>query len=248
MLLRKKYGDNMTNKGIPALCCLTLCMMSFGGCSSNIKNIQLKQGDKINELSYRAEGKKKEKFDIKDDTVLFYVSDTCAGCMEKLPLIEDLNKICKDDINISMVFDGIIPEERLGKYELTGIDTYTLDNMYSFSQSMPHYYFVENNTVIKDFGSNEEFIATLVEKMSEKNDFQQKAFDVLSRENSGKTSILFVDDIYSGTDKDKIVISNSETENYEYDVYDNLSFYSKVFGIENYPSEVTMSDGKVNVF
>ena len=70
----------------------------------------------------------------------------------------------------------------------------------------------------------------------------------MSRENSGKTSILFVDDIYSGTDKDKIVISNSETENYEYDVYDNLSFYSKVFGIENYPSEVTMSDGKVNVF
>lgn len=231
-----------------SLCAAAMISLFLCGCEKKDEVVDLKESDKINELSYLDDSGKKQKFDISDETYVFYMSELCSGCMAELPIIESINKIGGDKVNIALIFSENIPHDKIDNYDLCNIDMYGLNEMNGFSATMPYYYIVENNIVKKATERSEDIFDEILSKIGDKEDLEKEFYELFMLKYSNKKCIIFIDDEYKGTDaSEAVLVSNRKTSFYEYDIQDVQNFYQNLFGIESFPAKVILKNGKIVV-
>lgn len=190
---------------------------------------------------------------LKDDGFVFYMSDSCSSCMEKLELIEKISNLkCVSQINLYCVWEDRIPEEAERN---TAIKNLSLNKKYKFSDFFPFYFCCEKGKVSFTTEDYHKIIKKMMEKIGEKN-IKTELFDALLKESEKEQScIIFVtenDMDFDGYEEIKIknhVFSNViQIKDYRDDVglYDKFDLYKLVFDISSYPS-VLYYDGDFKV-
>ncbi len=216
-----------------------------------IQNVEVCHGADLKDIVLISVSGEEKYFN--EDCFVFYMSDTCSPCIEKLELIEKLSQLkCLQQINIYCVWKDKIPEE---VQEGDIVTHMSLKGKYKFCDFFPFYFCYEEGKV----SFMTEDYHKLIKKMMEKADEDKVKIDLfytlLRQSDVKQTCIIFV----TGDDSDfndykEIQINGStftnviQIKDYRDDlgIYDKFDLYKTVFGITNYPS-VLYYEGELKV-
>lgn len=206
--------------------------------SSERKNLQIMTGDYVGELvlvnSDDNESLLKE-MPLKN-VIVFYISDRCHPCIDKLPSI---NLFCKtidsDDFSSIIVWRETIPEKLVNKSKMDY--NYSLKHV-ELSNFTPDFYLIEDNKVLFETQDFEKLLKKVLMNF-EKKDLQEKILASYVNEYNFKNesiNVLFLGDSkFENIDNDSydLVISSNNLQ--EYDIYDPENVLSTIFDIDSFP-------------
>lgn len=89
--------------------------------------------------------------------VVLYLSQSCSVCVENLPEYQQLMDEYGKNISFNMLWEDMIPKERIESLKIPLETNFYLNNEYSLSDTYPAYFIMDKNAMIifftKDFGS-----------------------------------------------------------------------------------------------
>lgn len=218
---------------------------------SSIQNVEVCYGADLKDIVLVSVSGEERYFN--EDCFVFYMSDTCLPCIEKLGLIEKLSQLkCLQKINIYCVWKDKIPEEAQEGDMVTNL---SLNGKYRLCDFSPFYFCYEGGKV----SFMTEDYHKLMKKIMEKADEDKVKMDLfctlLEQSDREKTCIIFLTENDEALDDYEKIQMNSITftnviqiKDYRDDagIYDAFDLYRTMFGITDYPS-VLYYDGKLKV-
>ncbi len=231
--------------------CIASGILFIRNFKPSLQNVEVCYGADLKDVVLVSVSGEEKYFD--EDCFVFYMSDTCSPCIEKLELIDELSHLKSlQQINIYCVWKDDIPKEAKEGNIVTNL---SLKGKYKLCDFFPFYFCYEEGKV--SFVTED--YQKLLEKITEKAGEDQVRMDLFSTvsKQSGReqTCVIFVTENEKAFDSyEEIKVNGTKFANVvqikDYrdgtGVYDKFDLYKTVFGISSYPS-VVYYDGDLKV-
>ncbi len=230
---------------------IVLGILFITNVKSSIQNVEVCHGADLKDIVLVSVSGEEEYFN--EDCFVFYMSDTCSPCIEKLELIERLSQLkCLQQINIYCVWKDEMPKEAQEGDIVTNL---SLKGKYKFCDFFPFYFCYEGGKVSFMTEDYHKLIKKIMEKADENKVKMDLFYTLLKQSDIEHTCIIFVAgndnhfDDYKKIQTNGITFTNIiQVKDYRdgIGIYDEFDLYKTVFDITDYPS-VLYYDGELKV-
>ena len=127
---------------------IILIILFFIFSSKSIKNVYLGYGDMFSDITLYSSDNVISEICHDDINLVFYLSDECGPCMDKLMLFSQINILREEfAIKVSLVWQDNIPTKQLRKHGLEDAANFTLKNKIKLTGGTPYYFIVEEGKI-----------------------------------------------------------------------------------------------------
>lgn len=231
--------------------CIALGILFIRNIKPPLRNVEVCYGADLQDVvlvSITGE----EKY-FKEDCFVFYMSDTCSPCIEKLELIDELSHLeCLQQINIYCVWKDDIPGEAQEGDIITNL---SLKGKYELCDFFPFYFCYEEGQVSFVTEDYHKLVKKIMEKTDEDKVKMDLFYTLVKQSDSEQTCVVFVtenDEEFGDYRRikinDKMFSNVIQIKDYRdgIGIYDKFDLYKMIFEITSYPS-VLYYDGDLKV-
>jgi hypothetical protein len=220
-------------------------------------NLYLSAGDDFSGIPLYSKDKKME-LDYSKDNLIFYLSASCATCIEDLQLISFFDKYLNlKDISFNIVWENNIPENMITKYNFLNINNYSLKNKTLFNGSTPFFYIINKKKTVEFATNNIDDLIMMINNDKSQND--KIIFDILTKSITSKQpSLVFLTENCEACNdlKNELINNENAEEKYvfisdyqikDFSIYDKWGFFCKIFNVKTFPAIVFYENDNIIV-
>lgn len=233
------------------LICIALGILVVWNIENFVQNKQVYYGADLQDVVLvSASGDEKH---FKEDCFVFYMSDTCSSCIEKLESIDEITQLkALQQLTIYCVWKDYIPKRA---QQNNKVENLSLRGKYKLNNYFPFYFYYKDGQVSYTTEDYHKIIKKIIENVDADKMKMDLFCTLLKGADKEQTCVVFRTDSDEERNKwDKVRIDNRLYSNIvqikdysdSQSVSGNFELYKTVFGITSYPS-VLYYDGEIKV-